>query len=70
MVVSWETGGGLVCPPEEIVDFLPIVETEDMLSPRVNEVLVNIVHDIVQDNVAHSEFFVIGEGITVTIQVI
>ena len=54
MIVPWETGGGLVCPPEQIVDFLAIVEAEDMLSPRVYEVLVNIVHDIVQDNVAHT----------------
>lgn len=59
-----------MCPPEQIVDFLPIVEAEDMLSPRVDEVLVNIVHDIVKDNVPHSEFFVIGEGITVAIQVV
>lgn len=47
MVMPGEIRWRLVGSPKQVVNFLAIVDVEDMLSARVYEILVNVVHDII-----------------------
>lgn len=70
MVVSWELGREVMGAPEEIVYFLAVVEGEDVLAAGVDEVLVDVVHAVVQDYVTNAEFFVIGEVLGIAVYVL
>lgn len=70
VVVAGELGRNLVGAPEQVVHLLPVVQAEDVLAPWVDEILVYVVHLVVQDNVPHPQLPVIGEVFTVAVDIV
>lgn len=54
MGMSGQIGRDGFCSFEVIVDFLSIEYGEDAFASRMHEILVNIVHGIIDNDVAHS----------------
>lgn len=59
-----------MCPLEQIVNLLAVVESKYVLSSRMNEILINVVHNIIEDDVPYADLLVVWEVIDIAIQVL
>lgn len=53
---------------EKIVYLLAIVQSEDMLSAWVYEILINVIHFVVQNQISNSKFMIVSEIVDITVE--
>lgn len=57
-------------PPEQIVDLFAIKESEYVLTAWMDEILIDVVHDVIDYQIADSQLFVVPEILDMTIDII
>ena len=70
MPMSGEIRHKLMSSSKKVIDLLSIIEIKDVLSSWMNELFINVIHNIIENNVSQTQLFIVIKLFYVAVDVI